>query len=245
METEVLREIGLKDEEIKIYLALLKLGPSLASAVSQKTDIERSLTYKILGNLIKKGFVSYVIKNNIRYYNPISPGKILDILKERQEKMQELIPDLNKMLQLQKEKPTVEILEGKEGIKTILNDVLKIKKDYCAIGSGKGPETLYGYADFWQKERIKHKVMMKVLFDRSELSIKRAKVFSKFKYTDVRFLDKEVTSPSSMWVYGDHVAILVWSKEHPFAIRIISEEISMTYRNYFNGLWKSAKKINP
>jgi len=107
---EVLKEIGLNEDESKVYVALLKEGSSLASNISKSTKINRSHTYKILDELIEKGFVSYAIKNNTRYYNPISPEKILDLIREKEFKLKEELPKLINLFNPIKNKPVVEIL---------------------------------------------------------------------------------------------------------------------------------------
>ena len=138
----VLKELGLNESEIKIYTNLLKEGSSLASSVAEDTDLNRSLTYQILDKLISKGYVTYVIKNNIRYYNPLSPERLLDLLKERERKLKEILPELSNLYRPSKENPVVEILDGVEGIKTILNDILKEGGRWLALGSGIAPEIL-------------------------------------------------------------------------------------------------------
>ena len=52
-----------------------------------------------------------------------------------------------------------------EGIKTILNDILKEAKEWLAFGSsGKGQEVLSFYAEHWEKEREKRVFRGVVLF---------------------------------------------------------------------------------
>lgn len=41
-------------------------------------------------------------------------------------------------------------------------------------------------------------------------------------------------------IYGDKVALTVWT-ERPIAIVIRSNEVSKSFRNYFQLLWKHAK----
>ena len=62
METSLLREIGLTDNEIRIYIELLKQGEALASELANRTKVNRTLTYQILNKLIEWGLISYVIK---------------------------------------------------------------------------------------------------------------------------------------------------------------------------------------
>ena len=43
METSVLRELGLSDKEIKIYLTLLKLGQSTVNLIAKKANLNREV----------------------------------------------------------------------------------------------------------------------------------------------------------------------------------------------------------
>ena len=244
METEeTLKEIGLEDEEIKVYLAMLEIGSSLASRIAEKTKINRSHVYQLLERLISKGFVSYVIKENRKYFSAVNPEKIIEIVKEREQKLKNILPNLLQLTTLTKEKPIVEVLEGKEGIKTILNDILRVKKDWLGFGSsGKGPEILSFYAEHWEKEREKLKIPMRAILDNSESGIKRGNELSKRKYTEIRYMLEEYSSPSSTWIYGDRITFIIWSKEHPFGIRIKSKEVTDNYKKHFEVLWKNAKK---
>ena len=60
--------------------------------------------------------------------------------------------------------------------------------------------------------------------------------------TEIRYLKSEQPGDSSTNIYGDRVAIILWSKEKPFVILIKDEEIAKGYRSYFEHLWKIAKK---
>jgi sugar-specific transcriptional regulator TrmB len=239
---ETLREVGLANEEIEVYLAMLKIGSSLASKVSEETKINRSHVYQLIERMIAKGFVSYVIRENRKYFSAVNPEKIVELIREREQKMKNILPNLLELASFQKEKPVVEIFEGKEGIKTILNDILKVKEEWLAFGSsGKGQEILSFYAEHWEKEREELKIDLRGILDSSESGLKRGKEISKRKYTKIRYVKEDYSSPSSTWIYGDRLAFVIWSKEHSFAIRMISKEIANNFKKHFEILWKNAK----
>jgi|SRR3989344_2610016 len=243
MNLEKLKEIGLNDKEIKVYIGLLQLGDSLVSEIANKTKINRSLLYTILTNLSDKGIVTYIIKNNIRYYRAAEPEKILSMLKEREKFFESLLPELKDLHKPKTKKPVVEILEGKEGIKTILNDVLKIKKEWYAFNiPGKGPEVLGPKAEAFEKERQKLRITLKVICVKTEEGIKRGKQFSKMKHTFVKYTPKSYESPASNWIYGDRIVIIFWYMEFPFAIRIIDKNLAESYKNHFKALWEFSNK---
>ncbi|MBM3233796.1 TrmB family transcriptional regulator [Candidatus Pacearchaeota archaeon] len=240
MEIEKLKEIGLNEKETKVYLALLEMGDSLVSEIAKKTGINRSLLYTIMSDLEKKGMVSYILKNNLRYYRAIEPIKILSILKEKEKNFSSILPELIKLHKPKEKKPVVEILEGREGIKTILNDVLRQKKEWFAFNvPGKGPEILGFKVHSFEKERQKMRIKLNVMCVRTEEGIKRGEQFSRMRYTRVRYMPATYESPASNWIYGDRIVIIFWYKEFPFAIRIIDKNLAESYKNYFRVLWST------
>ena len=239
-----LKQIGLNDKESKIYIYLIKSGDSIVSDISKATKINRSLLYTILDRLAEKGIVTYIIKNNIRFYRAAEPNKILNILQEKEKVFSKLIPTLLALKSPSLNKPIVEILEGKQGIKTILNDVVRQKKQWFAFNiPGKGPEIIGPSVHAFEKDRQKQKISLKVICVKTKQGIKRAKQFAKMKFTQVKLTHKEYESPASNWIYSDRVVIIFWYKEFPFAIRIIDKNLADSYKNHFNDVWKSAEKL--
>ena len=62
---QVLSELGLSEGEIKVYMALLKLGSSPVSALKEETKLHRTTIYDFIEKLLNKGLVNHVIKNNV------------------------------------------------------------------------------------------------------------------------------------------------------------------------------------
>ena len=86
-EKEILQELGLSEAEAKVYLALLETGSTLAGQIIKKTGLHRGTTYQILQRLKEKGLVSSIIKGKKQYFEPASPDRLMDVLKERQDKI--------------------------------------------------------------------------------------------------------------------------------------------------------------
>ncbi|MEW5896233.1 MAG: helix-turn-helix domain-containing protein [Nanoarchaeota archaeon] len=243
MDVEKLKQIGLNEKESKVYIELLQAGDSLVSEISDKTKINRSLLYTILSDLANKGIVTYIIKNNVRYYRAAEPTKILSMLKEKEKIFESILPDLTELHKPRTKKPTIEILEGTEGIKTILNDVLRIKQEWFAFNvPGKGPEILGPGVHAFEKERQKERILLRVICVKTKGGIKRGKEFLQMKYTKVRYALKPYESPASNWVYGDRIVIIFWYKEFPFAVRIIDRNLAESYKNHFKTLWDSSER---
>ena len=127
-------------------------------------------------------------------------------------------------------------------MKTILNYIIRTKKEWLALGStGGGPYVLHDFfIERFHKDRIKNKIKLRVLFNDSEDTRKRAASFDKIKLIEYKFLPKSHQSPATIYTYGNKTAIIMWvAVGKPFAILIENEEISKSFRNYFNLLWNS------
>jgi len=246
MDTAVLKQIGLTDNEIKVYLAMLEEDENLASTIANKTKINRSLMYTILNNLINKGMVSYVIKENRKYFRATDPEKILNILKEKEEliKKQEeaiknILPGLRKLKLPKEEEVRVEIYRGKEGLKTLLDDMLKTGYYLCLGYSGLSMDVAPYYWTHWHKRRIKLGIKRKII---TKEQMRRHKAM-KWGLTSARYVPDELNIPISTMIYGNKVwTMLPAGKNDQVSILIESENIANSYRNYFNLLWKIAKK---
>ena len=86
MDIHLLENLGLKEKEAKIYITLLKEGPSLANSIAKNTEILRSSIYDYLDTLTEKGFITYTIKSGKKYFQAVNPSKIMDNFSERKEK---------------------------------------------------------------------------------------------------------------------------------------------------------------
>jgi sugar-specific transcriptional regulator TrmB len=239
MEYGVLKRIGLTGNETKVYLALLKLGESLASSVSKETNINRSLIYRILEDLINKGFVSYVIKENRKYFSSANPHKLLDILKEKEEEIKKIIPTLINLKKSEERNiPKVEVYSGKEGMKSILEKAL-FEKEILVLGARRDfAEKLEFYHPNWHKRREKLKISLKALFQKEQDILRN---LGKINHTKVRYLSESIKSEVMFSIFGNNLAVELWS-DFPMTILIRDDRISEGFKHYFNLLWKLAKK---
>ncbi|MEY4744239.1 MAG: hypothetical protein RL272_184, partial [Candidatus Parcubacteria bacterium] len=63
-----LQKIGLSENEAKVYLAGLELGPSTAQMMAAKATVSRPTTYIMIESLIKRGLMSSFQKGKKRYF---------------------------------------------------------------------------------------------------------------------------------------------------------------------------------
>ena len=72
--------MGLSNAEAKIYLALLELGSSKTGRIIDRTKLQSSTVYHVLGSLVEKGIVSHILQGKVKHYNAEPPEAFLNFL---------------------------------------------------------------------------------------------------------------------------------------------------------------------
>jgi len=233
-----LKEFGLNDNEIQIYLELLKQKSSTASNLAKLSKINRTTAYLELENLMKLGLVSYIIKNSKRYYQTSSPNKLIEILDSKKAKIESVLPQLKSLHQVI-EPFKIEVFEGKEGIKTFYQDILNNAKEVLAFGvTGKAMEILeFAYPHFlkkFMKANIKEKAL-------ANISAKKKMGSHPRTHLKIKYLPEEYNAEVTTIIYNDKIAIQSLQKENIYVVIIKDKLLYETYKNYFNFMWKIAK----
>src|SRR3989338_1924563 len=206
-----LKTIGLGEGETKIYLGLLKLGSSTVAKITKEVKIHRTNVYDFLEKLLTKGLVNYVIKGGVKYYKATHPNKLFDFVKEKENVVNTILPDLAKLSDFTKEELSVEVYEGVEGVKTLLKDVLREGKDHVIFGIDETmfKEKLGPFMDWYFKEEKRRGFKERIL-----TSDEASYVYG-YQTAMYRYLPRESFNPTPTYVYGDNVAILIWE---PFSV---------------------------
>ena len=232
---EVLKNAGLTDREAEAYLQLFNFEETTATQLAKVTKEHRTNIYDSLNALIKKGLVVFTVKLNVKYYKVADPQNLLDFIKEKEEAIKGIIPDLEKKISSFKEKPFVEVYEGKEGFKAILNKILKERKTIYSIGASEEWEKRFPIKlSQYMKERGLRNVRAKLIYIKGNKPIEH-------RLNDVRFIPSELSNPSTIAIFGDYVAVFMWT-EPLVATLTKSKELSKSFLKYFEQLWKVAEK---
>lgn len=242
MEYATLRQLGLKENEIKVYISLLELGVSKVDTISKRVPLPRTTIYGVLKSLQEKGLVSYVIKEGIKHFEATDPKRLLLIEKERLQMLQNLIPSLEKIKETVTIKPSIEIYEGIEGMKSIYEDILKTKQHLYGYGNTFILfELLQYYLPNYIIRRVKNRIKFYVITERSEKSIAMKKK-DKNEFRETRFLDSIKEMNAVIYIYGEKTALIILLKKEPIGIVINNKDLSNSQKIIFDILWNIAKK---
>ncbi|PIN75708.1 hypothetical protein COV18_02570 [Candidatus Woesearchaeota archaeon CG10_big_fil_rev_8_21_14_0_10_37_12] len=249
MNAEVLEKIGLTKGESRAYVALLKLGKSSVGIIINEANISRSKIYDVLDRLISKGLVSIVTEGKIKHFTAIPPKRIHEFLEQqkqelekREEALKMITPQLEKLPLLQTN-TSAEILSGPRGIKTFFDMSLydnSKKEEILVLGYSK-EASLYFHAYFRKhhKERTRKKIPGRVIYDYETWFLKNRE---KRTYVEQRYLPKDMKTPAFIYLFGDVIGTIVFTKQQKLCFMIKNKMVAESYTAYFNILWKQAIK---
>jgi len=236
-----LKQFGLKNKEIDVYLATLELGISSASQISKKADIIRTTIYDIMSNLMQKGLIGQTQKGKKRLFYAEEPEKLKKLLQEKEEQLKEILPILKSLYSTAGTKPKIRYYEGKEGLKEVYRDTLNYTGELVGYVSENILNLLgKNFTDEYIAKRKKSKIFARVLGPDSPDVISYKK-FDKESLRMTRLISKNKFPFSiEMNIYGNKVAFISFKEE--MGIIIESNEIAKNQKLLFELAWQGAKK---
>ncbi|MDP3027696.1 MAG: helix-turn-helix domain-containing protein, partial [Nanoarchaeota archaeon] len=245
MYEKLLEECGLTQNETLVYLALLKIGKARSGEIVREAKISGGKIYETLYKLVDKGLVKEVSENRVKRFIANNPETLVAYLKEKEKGLKEKENELNKAIpllsnlkKLELELESVSLVKGVKGISPVVYSVLQRAKEIRIMGvrSSKKEE----YNNFWRnwhRKRVELKREAKMLF--SDRNTDYWRFFKKLKYTKVKELLH--LSPSAIMTIDNNSFLFSYEKDFT-CIHIISDSISSSLSNFFDDLWRIAKK---
>jgi sugar-specific transcriptional regulator TrmB len=238
---EALERIGLTKNEVKVYLALLRMEKASVVDLTKKSGVHRVNVYDVISRLIDKGLISTVMKSNKRIFQAANPEQLFDLLNEKQEQLQRVMPELKKEFKSEGKKQEVYHFFGREGIMRAYYMMLdQNKMIYGWGGSGVTRKYLEHRHEMWNKERLRRKIKGKNLYFEFTRK-KKSELAWDDPSMEIKYLPDEFRTPALVDIAGDLVVNLIPVENELAAIVIENKELAETYRRFFEFMWKFAK----
>ncbi len=239
---DVLQDYGLSENEIKIYITLLKMGEASVQAIARNAGLARTTTYHVLAYLKEKGLASSIENGKITYFQATNPQRLVETLTEQKKRIESIIPELKHLSLTITEKPKAVIYEGAKGIRAILQDVLEEKKEILHYGDLISLTNALPFI-FPQfiRTRVERHIPIRIMGKHEEAHIELLKTAQKEKRSFVFIPDKFIFK-TSIFLYKSKVAILSIQSEPYYGIVIENKDFYDTQKNMFELLWKAYKK---
>ena len=162
---------------------------------------------------------------------------------EEEKKIKVIIPRLLSKQNQDLKNKEVEVFEGFNGLKSAREKSLQLLKkndEILVLGGSRFSTSQFEY--YWEnyhKRRIQKEIKCRFLMYK-ETKDNVGKKRERWRLTKVKYLKENQENPMRVDIYLDYVDIAI-DAVSPFVISIKSREISNSFRNYFETLWKISK----
>lgn len=242
--TNILKDLGLTDNEARIYLAALGLGSSSILKIARAAEIKRTTVYSVIESLKLKGLISEELKGWKKYLVAESPEKLEKVLEEKRNNFKKSLPEFLALHNLKGSNAMIKYYEGLEAVKNIYENLLKVIKtheDYLVIGA---QDQWYNLdSKFFQtfiKKRAKLPINIRLLFTDSKIAREHQKIQQVYN-EQIRILPKDTKLTTNLIIIPKKIVIHQLTPP-VMAMVIENPSIVQMHRELFEIVWKSTKK---
>lgn len=263
-----LRNFGLTDKEIEVFLILSKRGAQKTSQISKQLKTNRGLTYRLLKTLQKKGVIEATLESPTRY-TATSFEKIIDSYVKSKQEEAKRIEETKKSLLLDWEKISQKELEDSlerfaviEGGKKIYRRISKMLEEpsnqimmVLTVSDLCSAERLCVFDSFYrnqEKEKINFRILTHIT-SKSLNAVKQLKTKLKPEI-DFRGMSPTLGKPSfSRMVIRDYKELILFisydfhdsSKQvEEVCLSTNCKSIIDAFSGVFDNLWKDSVEID-
>jgi len=245
MEFEILKKIGLSDEEASVYGYLLENGERTAGAILKKLPIKRGQLYNILKSLVYQGLVEQYLKNGVAHFRLEHPNKLSDLLKKEDEDidqtksaLEDILPAMISQYNLTHHKPAVRYFEGLEGVQKVLEDSLTSNTEIYSYGD---LDSINKYIPDINKEYVKKREKMNIKKKGFAFDSPAAREFLKNYFpsvTETRLIDYDAPlTHTILQIYDNKISYVTLSDKALIGVIIEDANIYSLHKYLFEYMW--------
>ncbi len=235
-----LQLLGLSDTESKIYLEVLKMGPSPVQEIARKIGLSRVSVYSLIESLTKVGLMTSVEKGKKQLYTAEPPERIISLAENKMNNLKVSIQEIKNNIQELKlvqsgDRPVVKMYEGIEAFAAIQEGIVDAKTDLmCEFGNLDDVNVTYPY------EALEpfYKKLAKAKYERRLIFYTKTKVPRTIESNKkIKYLENVNEFHGDILFYGDTVWLSGF-KGKQLTVMVKSQEIKDTLQAAFDILWK-------
>lgn len=257
--SQLLSRLGLGDKETKVFLSLVKLGPSTVSEIADEAKITRTHVYELAESLKQKGLLTQMETKGVRRYEALDHTGLLAYLSHKQKELHELeksfavsANQFNALRKGGKLKTKVRFFEGTKGVEAIYHE---IKRDLKS--QPPGYEVLTIFSPSRVETLIPGWLQMELYID--EPGMKKRGIVADTAFTQ-HYLEKMRSSKNAhsykIWpkgkdefptdtIYWLNKITLIDLIDYPSGIIIEDAAIVQSFKMWFEFIWHHLPSTNP
>lgn len=233
--SDLLQDIGLSTEQIRIYIALLSATQASISEIAKTTGMHRPAIYHQLPGLIERGLVSQTQKGKRKLFVAESPEHLHNVIKRLDEKLDASMPELMSRYRVHDMLPMIRYVQGPDGIRQAYEDLLRTIKKGDIVYRYESPRDYKTYnkykpREYYDRILTKREVEWLIITNdpRRDLRTKRYERL----YKTVPHGVEQFTYDISQFIYGHKVAFIDYKHE------IVSIIESKTFADFQRKIFK-------
>lgn len=241
-----LQALGLEDKEAKIYLTCLQLGKETVFHIAEHSGIKRTTVYFILKSLAEKGLIATEKTKKVVLFSPAHPRRLLIHVDHQKKILDDLLPELSALYNVEPDKPNISVFEGEAGLKHVYEEIISYLQEKREVLFFGGVEHLKSYPDLlkaWKRETKNKNACIRELVNNDTFHCEYAEelMTNKNPHHEVRLLPKTKKSfQNDNAIFGNKLVIFSTQKSL-FATVVESSYIANSYRTMFELAWTQAE----
>lgn len=220
---DYLKQLGLTDIEAKLYLALLKSGPTGVKELAQKVDVKRTTAYFYIDQLIEKNLIIKLVKGSKKQITVVDPQENLERLVQQKmlsaKQTKELFPTMLKTITTLgkdiegSQEAEIKYYKGKLGVKKIYEEALQSKelRTYVKVEATDGlfSDNISLFNNAFKKNP--HLSVKELIYDSPSATKDAHQILLKSKRYSYKLIPNELKLTSGdILIYDGKVAIITY-----------------------------------
>lgn len=252
-----LEKLGLTQNEITIYVYLLKVGLKPGKSIYEGNNLDKSSAYEALHNLESKGLIYALGAKRNQEFGAHEPSKIYDLLYNKQRELDtvkndisDFIKDIDAYVGQRYKSKNITVLEGKDSYSQWTNAKHSAKKGSSIreflsyLQKSEFLDNFSSYAVQTPKDRVKKGINMKSLtslgdWEAMYKEFPEVYISSKKLMKEFRVLPEEpkIDIPANFATFDNKTSLLRFKNEQFFGVIIEDKLITNLMNNMFDFMW--------
>lgn len=254
MNTETLKNLGLTNKEIVIYLQLVQHGTQAVQDIAKATGINRSSTYRHVEALVNKDLVEWVIHRKRKLAQARDPNSLTSYLDRKkrtldsiEQQLPTLITQLSQSLPQPILKTQVRYYENQEGAQQIIWNTLKADKmirSYTPLVRRLFVDRKF--EEEFEREWARRGLKDKLITNENRMDYIRNELVPEYrKDLQIRIIpNKKFKVTTDTAIYNNILSVISFEKDNIVGVEIENERIAEDQKALFDIVWETAKSLS-
>lgn len=120
---EILKQFSLTDEEVDVYVGLLKTGPAGVTDIAKKIKKNRTAVYFHMSKLVEKGVIRQTQKGRALMFRAVAPRELAERFDKLTTDFKSIVPQLEALQRAEGDAPQIHVTESRSGYYKVYDEI--------------------------------------------------------------------------------------------------------------------------